>query len=134
MRKWKVTRIRSNAAGITAAVLALLAWTGHGSAASQQFNCVLTDNGAQGSSASQPVVVVFDEDAKTLQAQTASQNYSFGNVSISNVSISGDIGAVSLGIDRSSLGMVWQQYGADKVVTEYGQCQQSADHGAADTH
>lgn len=34
-----------------------------------------------------------------------------------------------VGIDRSSLGIVWQQYGVDKVVTEYGQCWRN-DHPA----
>ncbi len=94
----------------------------------------MTDTGAQPASQSQPIVVVFDEVAKTLHAQAGNQSYSFGNVSISNVPMSGQVDGVSLGIDRSSLGMDWQQYGADKVTTQYGQCQPTGLPAAADTH
>ena len=66
--------------------------------------------------------MIFDEDAKTLTAEESGRSYSFTKVSISNVSINGQDDSVSLGIDRSSFGVVWQQYGADKVRTEYGQC------------
>jgi len=38
------------------------------------------------------------------------------------VSINGLDDTVSLGIDRSSFGIVWQQYGADKLTTEFGHC------------
>jgi hypothetical protein len=73
-----------------------------------------------------PEVVVFDDEAKTLQAQSGPKTYRFSDVSISNVAISGDAGAVSVGIDRSSLGMVWQRYTSEKPTIEYGQCQKTA--------
>ena len=92
------------------------------SATPQQLDCVLTDTEAHPHSESRPIVVVFDQDKRTLTAKEGSRNYNFRNVSISNVSINGQTDNVSLGIDRSSLGIVWQQYGADKVRTEYGQC------------
>jgi len=57
-----------------------------------------------------------------LTAEEGSRVYSFMKVSISNVAINGQAEGVSLGIDRSSLGIVWQQYEADKVRTEYGHC------------
>lgn len=100
-------------------------------AAPQQLTCVLSNVGDQPSSQNQTIMVIFDDSAKTLQAQFGGQNYSLGNVSISNVAISGDVGAVSLGIDRSSLGMVWQQYQPDKVITNFGQCRANAGAGAA---
>lgn len=81
-------------------------------------------------SQNQPITVTFDDNAKTLQAEESGQNFSFGNVSISNVAISGDAGAVSLGIDRSSLGMVWQRYQPDQVITEFGQCRPNVEPGA----
>ena len=93
------------------------------SAAPQQLHCVLASGQA---AQNQPLVVVFDDDAKTLQVQSGSQTYSFTGVSISNVAISGSAGAVSLGIDRSSLGMVWQQYAPENATIEYGSCQKSA--------
>jgi hypothetical protein len=104
-------------------VAMVYAWSAEDvSATPQQLDCVLTDTEAHPHSESRPIVVVFDQDRRTLTAKEGSRNYSFRNVSISNVSISGRTDDVSLGIDRSSLGIVWQQYGADKVRTEYGQC------------
>jgi hypothetical protein len=92
-------------------------------AAEQRLDCVLTDTAEQLASENRAVSVEFDENTKTLNAQDGSQSYSFNNVSISNIAISGDVDKVSIGIDRSSWGIVWQQYGANKVVTEFGLCQ-----------
>jgi hypothetical protein len=111
------------AVAAAAGIAATLGATAGASAAPQRLNCVLTGTSAQPPSQSQPIVVVFDDTAETLQAQAGNKRYSFSNVSISNVAISGDVDDVSLGIDRSSLGMVWQQYGSENVTTEYGQCQ-----------
>jgi len=109
----------------TIAVFALVvAQTGISSAAPQQLSCVLASS--QAAAQKQPIVVVYDDNAKTLQAQSGTQTYHFSDVSISNVAISGNAGAVSLGIDRSSLGMVWQQYTAEKTTIEYGQCRKAA--------
>jgi hypothetical protein len=115
------TRV-SSAAIIVPMLMSLVVWA---SAAAQQFDCVLTDTADQLSSENRSIVVVFDESAKTLKVQDGSQNYSFNNVSISNIAISGDVDSVSVGIDRSSLGIVWQQYAANKVVTELGHCRQT---------
>ncbi len=120
----------SSAAIVVTALIAVLAPTA-ASAAPQQLDCVLTDTETQPGSESRAIAVVFDEDAKTLQAQDGSQHFSFSNISISNVAINGEADSVSLGIDRSSLGIVWQQYAVSKVVIEYGQCRQP-DHPAAD--
>jgi hypothetical protein len=91
-------------------------------AAPQQLACVLTDTADRLAAENRPIVVTFDEDKKTLQAQAGGQAYSFSQVSISTVSISGQSGNISLGIDRSSLGIVWQQYGPDQPVIEFGHC------------
>jgi hypothetical protein len=112
------------AAIIIATLISLVAWI-EASAAAQQFDCVLTDTAEQLGSENRAIVVVFDESAKTLKARDGTQNYSFNNVSISTIAISGDVDSVSVGIDRSSLGIVWQQYAADKVVTEFGHCRQA---------
>ena len=114
-----------HAAMIVAALAMVLVWTAAASAAPQRLDCVLTDKEASPASESRPVVVVFDEDAKTVTAEAGGQTYSLEKVSISNISINGAADSVSLGIDRSSFGIVWQQYGADKVSTEYGQCHQT---------
>lgn len=93
-------------------------------AAAQHFECVLTDTADQLASENHEVVVVLDESARSLKAQDGSHSYSLADVSISNISISGDVDNLSIGIDRSSLGIVWQQYQANKVVTEFGHCRQ----------
>jgi hypothetical protein len=85
----------------------------------------LTDTEGKPGSENRPIVVVFDVDAKTVTAKDGANSYSFSKVSISNVSVDGAADSISLGIDRSSFGIVWQQYGADKVSTEFGQCHPS---------
>lgn len=93
------------------------------SAAPQQLDCMLTDtSNIQTPGESQPFIVTFDEDANNIKAQEGGRNYILSDVSISNVSMSGKADNVSLGIDRSTLSIVWQQYETDKVVTVYGQC------------
>lgn len=125
MRKVPVT--------VTTVVSAVLAWTAQVSAAPMQLNCTLTDTAVQLGSENHPVVLTFDEQAKTLSAQDGSQKYNFGDVSISNIAISGDVGNVSVGIDRSSLGIVWQQYGAGAPAAQFGQCRQSTSATTANT-
>lgn len=121
---------RTMTATFFAAIAAVTAWPSDAPAAPQQLVCALSNAGETQSSANQSITVIFDDTAKTLLAQEGSQNYSFGDVSISNIAISGSIAAVSLGIDRSSLGMVWQQYEPDKVITQFGQCRSNPEPGA----
>lgn len=109
---------------IVSVLLAASAWIADARAAPQQLDCVLTDTEAHPGSESRPVVVVFDEDKKTLTAEAGDRHYNFTKATITYISISGQADDVSLGIDRSSLGIVWQHYGADKVVTEFGHCRQ----------
>lgn len=128
-----ISTVCSSAAIVGTALIAILV-PAAASATSQQLDCVLTDTAGQLGSENRPIVISFDEDAKSLKAQEANQNYSFSTVSISNVSISGEDGNISVGIDRSSLGLVWQQFGADKVVTEFGQCRRSNPPAAGESH
>lgn len=122
--------IRFAARIVTAALIVVLARPPGALALPQQFSCVLTDTAEQLNSESRPIVVVFDNDAKTLSAQDGNRAYIFGNVSMSNIAISGDVDNVSLGIDRSSSGIVWQQYEPDKTAIEFGQCRR-VDHPSA---
>lgn len=128
----KRTKIRWRGIVSSIALIAGLACTADASAAPQQFNCTLSPAGNQQSSQSQSIIVSFDPEAKTLQARVGNHNYTFGDVSISNVSISGHVGNISIGIDRSSLGIVWQQYGSGKASIQFGQCQRSAPDAATD--
>lgn len=104
------------------------------SAAMQQLDCVLTDIGTQPGSENRAVAVMFDETAKTLSAQDGAQSLRFASVSISNVTINAATDSLSIGIDRSSLGIVWQNYGPSGVVTEYGKCRRSDHPPAASTY
>ena len=122
--KMRSPKVGPVAATIVPALISLVAWI-EASAAAQQLDCVLTDTAEKLGSENRAIVVVFDESAKTLKAQDGSQNYSFSNVSISNIAISGHVDSVSVGIDRSSLGIVWQQYAANKVITEFGHCRRA---------
>ena len=116
----RIREVHATAAIIVGVLMTV--WTAAASAAPQQLDCVLTDTEGNPGSENRPIVVVFDEDAKTLTAKGGGNSYSFSKVSISNVSITGAVDSVSLGVDRSSFGIVWQQYGADKVSTEFGRC------------
>jgi len=124
----------SSTLAIVAALIAGPAWWNDASAAPQELRCVLADTAAHPGSENRPLTVVFDDAAATLNAEENNHSYSFGRVSISNVAINGQTDSVSLGIDRSSLGIVWQQYGTDNVVTEYGRCRRSDDTPATVVH
>ena len=119
----RIRNIFSTAAIVVSTLLAAAACSASASADERRLDCILTDRDGQPGSESRPIVVTFDEHDKTMTAQEDDgHSYSFTKVSISNVAISGHAGNISLGIDRSSLGIVWQQYGADEVRTEYGHC------------
>lgn len=109
------------------ALVGVAAFTGQVSAAPQELHCVLTDVATRPASESRPLIVVFDDDARTLKVEDDKNTYDFTTVSISNVTINGESAALSLGIDRSSLGIVWQKYGTTGVTTEFGRCQRAAD-------
>ncbi|HXW41512.1 MAG TPA: hypothetical protein VEK75_09935 [Xanthobacteraceae bacterium] len=115
---------------IAGALLLAVAWASGGAAEPQRLDCVLTDAEGRPGSENRPLVVLFDESAKTLTAKEGTKegdhSYSFGKISISNVAISGLGDDISIGIDRSSLGIVWQQYEAGKVRTEYGHCRRGS--------
>ena len=112
--------LRASVVGI---VFCILCAAGIGASASpQRLDCVLTDTDVQPQSEKRSIVVVFDEGNKTLTATDGDHTYSLQRVSISNVSIAGQADDVSVGVDRSSLGIVWQRYDAEQVRNEFGYC------------
>ncbi len=118
----RIGKVPSAAVIIVNTLLTASAWTAAASAEPQQFDCILTDTEAHPGSEHRLIVVIFDTDARTLTAKDDDRSYSFSKVAISNVTINGLDDNVTLGIDLSSLGIVWQQYGTDQVSTEYGRC------------
>ena len=93
--------------------------------ASEQLTCTLTDTAAQPGAQSRPLTIIVDDAANTLKAQEGERTYTFRDVSISSVSISGHADDISLGIDRSSFGVVFQSYGGatNAAAIEFGRCQ-----------
>jgi len=126
---WDI-KLQMKTTGVLA--ISILFYCASAVASPQRLDCVLTDTPGQPASESRTVVIVFDETANSLAAQVAGQNYNFTTVSISNVSISAQYDDISLGLDRSGLGLVWQKYGT-AVSTEYGKCQRNA-APAAEVH
>lgn len=100
-------------------------WTAPSLATVERFTCALTDTIAKPGSESRPIIVIFDDATKTLAAEEGGRTHVFRNVSVSSVSVSGNADDVSLGIDRSSLGIVFQDYGVAgrTVAIEFGRCQ-----------
>jgi len=127
-------RIRRKAALTCTTWLLAQAIAAAASAAPQQLACALTGAGGQPAAQSQSILIVFDYAAKTLQATMGTQTYKFDNVSVSNIAISGDAANISIGIDQSSLGLVWQQYGAGASTIAYGQCHPIAASSATANH
>ena len=127
-------RVRRRFATLIVAALLTIAclWSTGAAAAPQKLDCVLTDTSTKPGSESRPVAVVFDEDQKTLSAEEGGRSYTFTTVTITYISISGRADDVSIGIDRSSLGIVWQQYAGDRVRTEFGHCKGAGQPAPAD--
>ena len=115
-------RVFSLAVVSLAVIASTTAWGADRTVARHQLNCILADTGSESQSNSRPVVVVFDESAGSLTAKEGDHIYNFEKVSISSATINGQAEGISVGIDRSTLGIAWQQYGEDKVRTEYGLC------------
>ncbi len=104
--------------------LVMALWAAPSLASFERFTCVLTDTTAKPGSESRPIIVTFDDAKNTLEAEEGGQTHILRNVSVSSVSISGNGDDVSLGIDRSSHGIVFQDYGATgkPVAIEFGRC------------
>jgi hypothetical protein len=118
----RIRKIHAQAIVVVGAIVTVLAGTACASAEPQRLDCLLTDTEARPGSERRSIIVTFDEGDKTMTAEDGDRRYTFTKVSITNVAMSGHADNISLGIDRSSLGIVWQQYGPDRVRSEYGRC------------
>jgi hypothetical protein len=107
--------------------LPIVLWAAPSLATFERFTCALTDTIGKPGSENRPIIVTFDDATNTLEADEGGQTHILRDVSASSISISGNADDVSLGIDRSSLGVVFQHYGAvGKAVTiEFGRCRRS---------
>ena len=100
-------------------------------AAPKRLDCNLTNVetrvGQKSDSAieSRPIIIAFDKEAKTLSVYQDGSARALNNVTISEISMNGSVDEISLGIDPSSLNIVFQTYGINSVRAEFGACSQS---------
>jgi len=112
------------------AVLAIVA-PRTAAAAPQTLDCVLTDIETKSAGVKfdsevaaekRSMTVIFDDDAKTLAMKSDGSQTPLKNVAISQTSMTGASGNISLGIDRSSWRIVFQTFGQGTTRNEFGEC------------
>ena len=125
-------RFGRRAADVLAALVLLLS-PGGGSAAPTRLDCTLTSlemkTGSTTDTAAEnrSIIVVFDRDAKALTVYPDDSAVVLTNVTMSQIAMSGYVsGDVSLSIDPSSWGIVFQTYKPASTTTEFGACSLSA--------
>lgn len=111
-------RLRSAAA----IILGLLPAATGASAAPEKLACVL----AAGQPGQESITISFDAAARSASVSTAAGAYAFRDLAVSSVAISGIATAVSFGIDRSTLRVVWQRYDERGGAIRYGECRATA--------
>jgi len=128
MHHWQFSSRHVRALG----VVALLMLPPAGAfAAPKRLNCSLTDLETKAGSNSdvavenRSIVIVYDEQAMSLTVHQDGSARALNNVTISQTSINGYVGEISVGIDSASLTIVFQTYGPDSTRTEFGQCSPS---------
>ena len=86
------------------------------------LDCAVTDEAQAEGGPSRVIIIRFDEQAKTLEAQDRDKARTYRNVTISTVSINGSDDETTVGIDRSSWAIAFQTYRSDQIVAELGSC------------
>jgi len=109
-------------AGISAPFLAAVLASPVASAAPERLQCLLTDTDAQSAVEQRPLVILFDEDANTMQVQESGRTSTLADVSITMTSMSGAGANMTIGVSRSSWRIVRQTYQKNSVRTEFGVC------------
>jgi hypothetical protein len=102
------------------------AWVALALAAPQRLDCVLTDTDTQRGGEKRAIAIEFDEANKTITLDENGRARPLRDVAISNSSMSGGVDGISIGVDRSSLRVVFQAYGAESVANEFGRCTAAA--------
>lgn len=72
------------------------------------------------------IIVVFDEEARTLAVYQDGNRRVLDHVTITQISMNGYVDEISLGIDMSSWSIVLQTYKPNSMSAEFGACSQSA--------
>ncbi len=130
MNSKRFCRAAVGAVGALAAVLFSMSPAG---AAPKRLDCTLTvletkaglklDVAAEKRS----IIIVFDEQAKALAVRQDGGARTLSNVTMTQSSMTGYVGEMSLGVDPSSWSVVLQTYKPDSVDVEFGTCSLSAE-------
>ncbi len=107
-----------------AAIIAGALLLGGSTAAAQpsRLQCSVSNETADGASASRTLAITYDEEAKTLVVEDGAQRQDYKNVTISTVSINGAGTDTTIGVDRSSWSIAFQTYRPEGVTTLVGRC------------
>jgi hypothetical protein len=102
-------------------------------AAPERLDCHLTQLETLGgtksdqSAENQSITIVFDEQTHALTVYKDASARTLKSVTITQSSMSGFLDDISLGVDRSSWGIVFQTYASDSPQVEFGDCKLSAE-------
>lgn len=94
------------------------------SAAPVRLQCALTYSGADGKDMTRAIALAFDSEANTISVDDGTKHWDLGHVKISTISVNGYTADISVGIERSSLAIVFQTYSQTNSVAEFGICKQ----------
>jgi len=90
--------------------------------APQRLDCVLTDTDTQRGGEKRAIAIEFDEVVRTITLDENGRARPLRDIAISTSSMSGQADDFIVGVDRSSLRVVYQVYGAESVANEFGRC------------
>jgi len=102
-------------------------------AAPKRLDCSLTDIETKAGAKSdfeaenRSITVVVDAEAKALTVYQDGSARVLNNVTITQTSMNGYVGDISLGIASASWSIVFQTYAPDSMRTEFGACIPSAE-------
>jgi hypothetical protein len=124
---------RGGVPALSALAMALvLLWSADANAAPGRLDCAMakletkTGSNFDVEAENRSIIVVFDEDAKTLSVYQDGGKQPLAHVTITPIAMSGYVDDLSLGIDRSSWDVVLQTYKPGSKSTEFGACSLSA--------
>jgi len=125
---------RTRCLSVASIAVCLLATLGSAFAAPKRLDCQLsvletkTGDKTDGVVENRSITVMIDLDVKTITVIDGADARKLDNVGVSQVSISGWVDDVSVGIDRSSQSVVLQTFRGNTVLSEYGKCHDITEH------
>ena len=118
---------------VTSVVVCLVITLGSAFATPKRLDCQLTTletkagDKTDGAVENRLISVVIDPDANAIIVIDGAASRKLDNVGVSQISMSGSVDDISVGIDRSSQSVVLQTYRSDTVLSEFGICHDSTE-------